>query len=921
MRITVRAKLLAVAVAAVLGIASMFLGQWLIARHSESQLAGIQHRYLPRVGLRAELGADFERMRRALQDAVAAADADLLEASVAAKQRLISALTEAGAAVDADKALALTRAVEDYHRRATALSRRLIEGETGEGLVVEMEAMQEQQRRVEHLLEETTRFDRAELTQTFAAVLDAQRSDARSRLLVSAVCLVMVIGLALWINRGLLLGLRGLSEGFRRFGSGDLGTPIELRGRDELTDVAEQANQMAESLDRLLWLETASIALGIELRGELTPREVADRASAMLVRTLGAAWGALYSRGADGTLAFTGGYAIPDDAVLTPPEVAADDKSGLSLVPAEGTPDRVRLPLLRVRRVIGVLELTLRAPWSERAGELLAAVRDSISIALEVARARAATAELLEETRRQRSALELANHDLDETRLRLEQKATELEQASAYKSQFLANMSHELRTPLNAIIGFSELLYDGQVSPSAPEAKEFLGDVLTSGRHLLQLINDVLDLTKVEAGKIDFFPEAIEPAALVGEVLAILRTTAATKRVRIEAEIDPALGTLFLDAGRLKQVLYNYCSNALKFTPDGGSVKVRARGDGDETVRIEVEDTGIGISEADLGRLWQEFQQLQRAEVSRVGGTGLGLALTRRLVEAQGGTVGVTSVLGKGSTFWARLPRRVLGEAVPPIPQPTSSPRPGAPAVLVIEDDPADQADLVSALGAAGYVVEVAATGAQALVRWRDRQFDAITLDLLLPDMSGLEVLARIRAASPGRQVPVIVITVVTEPGAVAGFAVKDVLPKPLQAEVLLGALTRAGVAPQSGGAVLVVDDDPGSQRLMAATLRQLGYQPQCEADGVSALEAFHAHPPRAIVLDLSMPRMDGFEFLARLRELPEGRRVPVIVWTVKDLSPEEQRVLRASAQAVVGKGRGAAVSVMAELEAALRPA
>ncbi|MBA3461381.1 MAG: response regulator [Deltaproteobacteria bacterium] len=239
----------------------------------------------------------------------------------------------------------------------------------------------------------------------------------------------------------------------------------------------------------------------------------------------------------------------------------------------------------------------------------------------------------------------------------------EIREASRMKSEFLANMSHELRTPLNAIIGFAELLYDGQVKPSMPEFKEFLGDILTSGRHLLQLINDVLDLAKVEAGRLEFRPEPVDLGKVLEEVTGVVKTTAAAKNIQILTEVDPVLVGLQLDAGRLKQVAYNYLSNALKFTAVGGRVTIRAQPIAGDRFRLEVEDTGIGVAQGDLHRLFVQFQQLESGKAKRHQGTGLGLALTKRLVEAQGGSVGVTSILGKGSTFFAELPRKFEARA------------------------------------------------------------------------------------------------------------------------------------------------------------------------------------------------------------------------------------------------------------------
>jgi signal transduction histidine kinase len=234
------------------------------------------------------------------------------------------------------------------------------------------------------------------------------------------------------------------------------------------------------------------------------------------------------------------------------------------------------------------------------------------------------------------------------------------EEANRMKSEFLANMSHELRTPLNAIMGFTKLMAHGKVGPVSTQQKEFLGDILTSSHHLLQLINDVLDLAKVEAGKMDFFPEPVDLAQLIGEVRDILRGIVSTKRIRIDADIDPTCTGVELDAAKLKQVLFNYVSNALKFTPEDGRVSIGVRAEGAGWFRIEVKDSGIGIREEDLGRLFSKFRQLDSSASKKYQGTGLGLALTKQIAEAQGGHVGVESVFGSGSTFFVVLPRRPL---------------------------------------------------------------------------------------------------------------------------------------------------------------------------------------------------------------------------------------------------------------------
>jgi PAS domain S-box-containing protein len=488
----------------------------------------------------------------------------------------------------------------------------------------------------------------------------------------------------------------------------------------------------------------------------------------------------------------------------------------------------------------------------------------------------------------------------------IEVQYSRVREADRQKSEFLASMSHELRTPLNAIIGFSELMHEGKVGPMSAEHREYLGDILASSRHLLQLINDILDLAKVESGQMEFHPESVDLEKLVGEVRDTLRTLAAQKRIAIGVTIDPVVGRVVADAPRVKQILYNYLSNALKFTPDGGRVSVRARAEGSRHFRIDVEDSGIGMRGEDLPRLFVEFQQLEARIAKQYPGTGLGLALTKRIVEAQNGRVGAESETGKGSTFFVILPRRSKVEPASSQAAASIRSRSGSRRVLVIDQDPNDRRWLFRTLSEAGYAVETAASGREGLDRCRTRMFDAILLDLLLPDTDGREVLRAVRRDGPNQKTPVIIVTVVSERGVGAGFHVDDVLQKPVRERDLLIALERVSVPPSVARPVFVVDDDHSALKVAEKALKDLGYRPVCHARSREALDSISKEPPAALILDLLMPEMDGFEFLSRFRRTPAGRHTPVIVWTGKDLSDREREELDALAQAVVAKAAGA---------------
>jgi signal transduction histidine kinase len=368
--------------------------------------------------------------------------------------------------------------------------------------------------------------------------------------------------------------------------------------------------------------------------------------------------------------------------------------------------------------------------------------------------------------------LEAANQDLAEQNRRIQQ-------ADRLKSEFLANMSHELRTPLNAIIGFAEIMHDGKVGPISSQHKEYLGDVLTSARHLLQLINDVLDLSKVEAGKMEFRPARINLSLVVQEARAIVRTMAAKKRINLRSEIDPSLSEIETDPRGLKQILYNYLSNALKFTPEGGVVTVRAKPENLDQFRIEVEDNGIGIRPEDQQRLFVEFQQLDASTGKRYSGTGLGLALTKKIVEAQGGQVGVKSMPGNGSVFYAVLPQ--FCRAANQIIEATKGavPRAKSPLILVVEAAANNGTRIAERLRNAGFAVESVATGSEAVTRCHHTRFDAITLDVGLPDMNSPAVLQKMRERGLNQQTPVIVETLLNGQGAVRGFELNEILIQP----------------------------------------------------------------------------------------------------------------------------------------------
>jgi signal transduction histidine kinase/ActR/RegA family two-component response regulator len=402
-----------------------------------------------------------------------------------------------------------------------------------------------------------------------------------------------------------------------------------------------------------------------------------------------------------------------------------------------------------------------------------------------------------------------------------------VEEANRLKSEFLANMSHELRTPLNAIIGFSEIMHDEKVGRISEDHKEFLGDILTSAKHLLQLINDVLDLAKIEAGRMCFDPEPVQINVIVSEVRDVLRAMASRKGIEVSIEVDPALDDVVADASKLKQVLYNYLSNALKFTPDGGHVTVRAMAEGRAHFRLEVEDTGIGIEPDDVPRLFSEFRQLDTSSSKQYAGTGLGLALTKRIVEAQGGSVHVASMPGQGSTFSAVLPRVMqASDDVQPLALPHALSPEAAGSVLLIEDDPSSSGWVTSFLEEHGYCVTLAADGFEGIEYCSAERFDAILLDILLPGLDGWETLRAIRRHGLNRDTPVVVVSITRPRDAVPDYPIQDFLSKPVDGERLLRSLDEARRGDAGCDEILVLDTEGEAVAGIERAVRANGYRP-----------------------------------------------------------------------------------------------
>ncbi|MEP7227214.1 MAG: response regulator [Gemmatimonadales bacterium] len=497
-----------------------------------------------------------------------------------------------------------------------------------------------------------------------------------------------------------------------------------------------------------------------------------------------------------------------------------------------------------------------------------------------------------EELRRAKAAAEAANHA---------------------KSDFLAKMSHELRTPLNSIIGFSEMMQDENFGTLNEKQRRYVGNVLTSGRNLLQLINDILDLSKVEAGHMELALSEFDVGTALAEVQAIVETLVHKKHLSLAVKVDDGLPAIRADQSKVKQVLYNLLSNAIKFTAEGGSIRVTARRahdidvrEGGQWIEVSVADTGIGLRPEDKERIFGEFEQVQSSYASNQEGTGLGLALSRKLVELHGGWIWVESDPGRGSIFRFVLPfAPAAGTRDAEALGAQDGASNGGPLILVVEDDRPTRELLAHQLVDAGYRVAQATTGEQAVALAKELQPAGITLDILLPDGDGLGVLARLKSLPETRDIPVIIVSITEHQELGLSLGAIDWVVKPLNRSDFLAAVRRRFVrhTDNATATVLVVDDEPQTVELLADMLGSQGYRVLSASDGRRGIELARAELPDLIVLDLQMPEATGFEVVRELRGHAECREIPILIFTVKDLSPEEGERLRGSVQAIVTKG------------------
>jgi signal transduction histidine kinase/CheY-like chemotaxis protein len=578
------------------------------------------------------------------------------------------------------------------------------------------------------------------------------------------------------------------------------------------------------------------------------------------------------------------GRVLLEGRVIHIPDVQADPEyTFLEAQKLGGFRTTLGVPMLREGNPIGVLALARSEvrPFTGKQIELVSTFADQAAIAIENVR-------LFDE---------------------IQDKSRQLADASQHKSQFLANMSHELRTPLNAIIGVTEMLRED--AESLNQDLEPLDRVLGAGRHLLALINDILDLSKIEAGRMELHLETFPLVPVIQDVAKTIEPMATKNGNRIVIECPADLGTMHADQTRFRQSLLNLASNANKFT-EKGTITIAAR-QGQESDRdwitLAVADTGIGMRPEQMGKLFQEFSQASSRTASKYGGTGLGLAISRHFCRMMGGDITVESEPGEGSTFTIRLPRIVQGvetpvtqgraearaEPVHPTAEDTEE-----PLILVVDDD-ATVRDLVQRhLERAGFAVVAATGGKEGLRLVRELRPAAVTLDVMMPDLDGWTVLAAIKGDPALASIPVVLMSIVDQKNRGYALGAADYLVKPVDRAKLVETLTH--ICGSTSGKALLVDDDEVVRRSVRQALEPIGWQVTEAENGQVAVESLAATLPDVIILDLMMPKMDGFEFLDELRSQPTWQDIPVVIITAKDLTQEDRDRLNGGVERIIQK-------------------
>lgn len=504
-----------------------------------------------------------------------------------------------------------------------------------------------------------------------------------------------------------------------------------------------------------------------------------------------------------------------------------------------------------------------------------------------------------------------------ERTIELSRARDEAVEANQIKSQFLANMSHELRTPLNAIIGYSEMLQEEAEELGEQSFADDLDKINTAGKHLLALINDILDLSKIEAGKMDLYLENCELTSLVHDVVTTVHPLVETNKNRLEVPEIPE-GIIRTDITKLRQILFNILSNAFKFTKEGTiwfSALHQARR-GKQGIQFQVRDTGIGMTDEQMKHLFQAFNQADSSTTRKYGGTGLGLAISRKLCHMMDGEIQVQSEYGIGTTFSIWLPslENVAATVDDLLTEDTDMLVKGPCTVLVIDDDPSMLQLMQRYLGKEEWTVALAKNGPEGIRLARELKPSVIALDVLMPGMDGWTVLTTLKNDPELASIPVVMISMTDDKNLGYALGASEFLTKPIYRERLVAVLDKYLSERKANSSVLVIEDDVTTSQMMTKMLEKEGYRVMRAGNGHIALQAIAQTVPQLILLDLMMPKMDGFEFVTELRKREEWSSIPIVVVTAKTITEEDRLRLNGYVKNIIQKGNLQRDALMQEI-------
>jgi signal transduction histidine kinase/DNA-binding response OmpR family regulator len=756
--------------------------------------------------------------------------------------------------------------------------------------------------------------------------------------------LIVVIALAIsYVFSSRVLGpIKAMATAAGKISAGDLSHRIPVRSRDEIGVLAATFNQMSSSLSRMTRMQAERLEAlsalheaGLLINSTLDVEEVIERMLDVVVRRLGYRRAFLFLAdwdrrvltngrivGADDDIkarfreieipleehgGFCARVALSGKSILVNDVKEARARANSTTFELLGPDGFIAVPLVMDDRSVGVMAIERRREQTLEESDT--ALLETLANQMVIAIANAISFQKIEqlnvdlETKvRERTA------ELQKQQARLEQVNKELIKATEHKSEFLANMSHELRTPLNAVIGYSELLQEEMEELQQTEYIPDLQKIHSAGKHLLTLINDVLDLSKIEAGKMDVYIEDAEIDDIVEEVSTTIKPFIESRGNRLH--VSAASGRIHTDVTKLRQVLFNLLSNAAKFTDDGSVFfdVAKVQLDGANLWQFKISDTGIGIAADKMDRLFEEFSQLDADMAHRHDGTGLGLAISQRFCRMLGGEITVTSQPGKGSTFIATLPDGMAEQSKVQAGSPNQSLDSKRAwgnehcNVLVIDDDHAVR-DLMSRyLAKEGFSVQTASTGDEGVLAAQKLHPDAITLDLLMPGVDGWSVLTQLKADPELANIPVVIVSILDDQDMGYTLGAADYLIKPVDQQ-RLARIIRRYCDKQTRAPILVVEDDEDSRNLVCNMLEKEGWDVVAVEDAESGLAEVDKEQPALILLDLILPGMDGFEFIEALHINQSWNKIPIVVVTAKDLSPDEHDFLNRSVRMIMKKG------------------